>query len=40
MNINVIIKENPLTLNFIQESVKNQELRRQRIQMGEEAAHC
>ena len=32
------IKENPLTLDFIQESVKNQDLRRQWIKMGEEDA--
>jgi len=32
------ISENPLTLEFIQESVRSQDLRRQWIQMGEEDA--
>jgi len=36
--VKCIIEENPLTLDFIQESINNQELRRMWIQMGEEDA--
>ena len=36
--IRCCIKDNPLTLDAIQESVKNQDLRRQWIKMGEEDA--
>jgi hypothetical protein len=36
--VNCYILENPLTLDFIQEVIKNKELRRDWIKMGEEDA--
>jgi hypothetical protein len=37
--VNCYINDNPLTMHFIQESIRNQELRRDWIKMGEDDAN-